>query len=265
MVFPLPNLLLKIIKHIHFFAGCGGSLSINDPQVVGNLSSPNYPANYPVNVECVWTLNVPTGDTIEFVFVDFDIEAHSSCNWDYVELLDGGSVSSSSLGKFCGSSLPRIRRYVSAGNQLVVKMRSDSSQTGRGFTASWKIGMHLPFIFAWWNERTSQLQRFSVNAYFNYLSFVHLSEKTLVYSFDFLISLFDLLIDVWFVCLLIHWFIGWFLDSFVHLFIGLWIYSFINSLLYLLFYCFIILLFYYFIVLLLYCLFLLFHCFIVLL
>ena len=91
-------------------------------------------------MECIWVLNVPAGDTIEFTFVDMDIETGSGCRWDYVELRDGGSLGSNSLGKFCGASLPSPARYVSSGNQLFVKIRSDSSVTGRGFTASWKIG-----------------------------------------------------------------------------------------------------------------------------
>ena len=85
-------------------------------------------------------LNVPVGDTILFTFVDLDIEAGASCRWDYVELRDGGTLGSNSLGKFCGSSLPTPARYISTGNQLFVKIRSDASVTGRGFTASWKIG-----------------------------------------------------------------------------------------------------------------------------
>lgn len=85
-------------------------------------------------------LNVPAGDTIEFTFVDLDIEAGSTCTYDYIELRDGGSLGSNSIGKFCGASLPSPVRYVSSGNQLFVKIRSDDSITGRGFIASWKIG-----------------------------------------------------------------------------------------------------------------------------
>eukprot|EP00794_Sanderia_malayensis_P003246 gene3246-3727_t len=137
-----------LLNYTQFIRGCGGSLSINDPVVIGNLTSPNYPNHYPVNTECVWTLNVPTGDNVEFTFVDLDIESHSRCVWDYVELRDGGSVSSPSLGRFCGSSLPNIRRYVSSGSQLVIKLRSDTSITGRGFTASWKIGCGKAYFSA---------------------------------------------------------------------------------------------------------------------
>ena len=115
-------------------------MSITNPLAVGNLTSPNYPARYPINIECVWVLNVPAGDTIEFTFADLDIESASGCRYDYVELRDGGTVGSNSLGKFCGATVPTPRRYVSSGNQLVVKIRSDASVTGRGFTASWKIG-----------------------------------------------------------------------------------------------------------------------------
>ena len=87
---------------------------------------------------------MPAGDTIEFTFSDMDIETGSGCRWDYVELRDGGSLGSNSLGKFCGATLPSPARYISSGNQLFVKIRSDASVTGRGFTASWKIGSSSP-------------------------------------------------------------------------------------------------------------------------
>jgi len=129
-----------LLNYTQYVRGCGGQLSISDPLVVGNVSSPNYPLNYPINTECSWVLNVPAGNTIEFTLVDMDIETAVSCRWDYVELRDGGSLGSNSLGKFCGSSLPSPARFISSGNQLFVKIRSDASVTGRGFTASWKIG-----------------------------------------------------------------------------------------------------------------------------
>ena len=97
-------------------------------------------------MECIWTLNVPAGDTIIFKFADLDIEGSSTCQYDYVQLIDGGSVASNSLGKFCGATMPSPSRYVSSGNQMVVKIRSDSSVTGRGFTASWKIGLCYSLI-----------------------------------------------------------------------------------------------------------------------
>ena len=126
---------------LHLFAGCGGQLSISNPLAVGNLSSPNYPTKYPNNIGCSWVLSVPAGDTIEFNFVDMDIETGLNCRWDYVELRDGGSLGSNLLGRYCGASLPSPARYVSSGNQLFVKIRSDASVNGRGFTATWKIGL----------------------------------------------------------------------------------------------------------------------------
>eukprot|EP00795_Rhopilema_esculentum_P014104 gene14104-5092_t len=137
-----------MVNYTQFVQGCGGQLSISDPLAIGNLSSPNYPTNYPINIECTWVLNVPAGDTILFTFVDLDIETGAGCRWDYVELRDGGTLGSNSLGKFCGSSVPTPARYISTGNQLFVKIRSDASVTGRGFTASWKIGCGRTFTAA---------------------------------------------------------------------------------------------------------------------
>ncbi|XP_068906568.1 cubilin-like isoform X2 [Tenebrio molitor] len=106
--------------------GCGGSL--NGP--TGSIISPNYPEPYSINTECIWKISISTGSLIQVVFSDLDLEEHSSCSLDYVEILDGPALNSKSLGKFCSSNPNLIR---STSNSLTVKFRSDLSRTGRGF------------------------------------------------------------------------------------------------------------------------------------
>ncbi|KAH0809453.1 hypothetical protein GEV33_013339 [Tenebrio molitor] len=106
--------------------GCGGSL--NGP--TGSIISPNYPEPYSINTECIWKISISTGSLIQVVFSDLDLEEHSSCSLDYVEILDGPALNSKSLGKFCSSNPNLIR---STSNTLTVKFRSDLSRTGRGF------------------------------------------------------------------------------------------------------------------------------------
>lgn len=48
--------------------------------------SPNYPTTYNRNAECYWTITVAQGSSIMLLFVDMDIEQHSSCAYDYVEV-----------------------------------------------------------------------------------------------------------------------------------------------------------------------------------
>ena len=76
-----------------------------------------------------WHLEVPNG--FELTFESFDIEAHSSCTYDWVEVSIG-----SYSEKFCGSSIPGP--FTSTGPTMTVRMHSDGNRiTGKGFQAVW--------------------------------------------------------------------------------------------------------------------------------
>ena len=63
--------------------GCGGSLS--SPR--GSIISPNYPEPYSVATDCTWRIAVSAGSLIQVVFSELDLEEHSKCQLDYVEVL----------------------------------------------------------------------------------------------------------------------------------------------------------------------------------
>lgn len=45
----------------------------NDPP--GYITSPNYPQNYPQDIDCVWVITVPNGEAVQIDFEeDFYIE-----------------------------------------------------------------------------------------------------------------------------------------------------------------------------------------------
>ena len=67
-------------------------------------------------------------------FSSFNLESHSSCSYDYVELRDGIGSGSSLLGKFCGSSTPPEKTAESGTMQITFK--SDGSNSKSGFRAS---------------------------------------------------------------------------------------------------------------------------------
>ncbi|XP_053408750.1 cubilin-like isoform X2 [Mercenaria mercenaria] len=117
---------------------CGGQLSLDASTTSGTFTSPNYPNNYPHNVDCVWLITAPAHERIQIDFIeDFGIERHSRCNFDFIEMRDGGTVNSLSLGKFCGYSKPST--VVSTGNVMYVRFRTDSSVPRIGFKAQYKI------------------------------------------------------------------------------------------------------------------------------
>jgi len=73
------------------------------------------------------------GSKIELEFVDFQIEDHSTCGYDFVEVLDSDQRQ---MMKKCGSSKPE--KVISSANSLTVRFHSDSSVTMKGFKATWK-------------------------------------------------------------------------------------------------------------------------------
>jgi len=110
----------------------GGSCSTGTGQ--GEVKSPNYPSNYPDNSDVSTPIQVAAGSKIELTFVDFILEDHSSCAYDYVQVLD---TDNSQLIKKCGSTIPD--KIISSGNKLTVKFHSDSSVNAKGFRATWKL------------------------------------------------------------------------------------------------------------------------------
>lgn len=64
------------------FVGCGGKLTSAD----GGFQSPNYPFPYPHAAECTWLIQVSEGSAIRLLFLNFDIETHGFCEFDYLEV-----------------------------------------------------------------------------------------------------------------------------------------------------------------------------------
>ncbi|XP_063226608.1 cubilin [Bacillus rossius redtenbacheri] len=111
---------------------CGGTYR----SPVGSIKSPNYPGNYPHNKDCVWTIEVPVGQQIMLRKIDFEVEQNIQCNFDFLEIRNGGSDTSPLIGKYCGSNqLPE--RITSFSNQLYLHFKTDISRTYKGFKILW--------------------------------------------------------------------------------------------------------------------------------
>ena len=78
-----------------------------------------------------YQISVSKGSRVELTFHKFDLEAHGSCAFDYVEIVD---PSSGSRRKYCGTNKPQMQ--ISQGNSLTVNFRSDGSVQHKGFFAS---------------------------------------------------------------------------------------------------------------------------------
>ncbi|KAK3741569.1 hypothetical protein QZH41_012512 [Actinostola sp. cb2023] len=115
---------------------CYNALDAEDRYVKhGTIQSPKYPSWYPSNKECVWTIELPSKKlNVGLRFVAFDIEDHEQCHYDYLELFNGPSLQSQSLGKFCGKKRPSDIR--SNSSYLTLKFKSDTSISKPGFYVS---------------------------------------------------------------------------------------------------------------------------------
>lgn len=52
----------------------------------GFIMSPQYPEPYPKRADCLWKIVVNVGSVIRATFSDVDLEAHSTCMLDYIEV-----------------------------------------------------------------------------------------------------------------------------------------------------------------------------------
>ncbi|XP_050313173.1 cubilin-like isoform X2 [Anthonomus grandis grandis] len=113
---------------------CGG----NYYSPAGVLKSPDYPNNYPRDIDCTWTINVPHNSQILLKFLNFSLEAYSGCRYDWLEIRNGGSSSSPLVGKYCGTTVPKT--ISSHTDKLYLKFHSDNSKVAPGFKIEWMTG-----------------------------------------------------------------------------------------------------------------------------
>ncbi|KAM3850464.1 CUB domain-containing protein 2-like [Diretmus argenteus] len=113
---------------------CGGVLT----GLSGVISSPGYPQEYSNNADCSWTIHVSNSTVVSLVFLDFQLENNEGCNFDFVALFDGATVTHRHLGNYCGGDKPP--NTVTTSNQLLVVFKSDFNIGGRGFKAYYYSG-----------------------------------------------------------------------------------------------------------------------------
>ena len=128
----------------------------------GEVTSPNYPNNYPNNLEKTQTIRVEEGLVLSLQFTAFDIESCSSCWCDHLTITDSdgttlmekscGSSSSSNIGygygysgssssnvvvggQSIGSSLPAA--VTSTSNSVNLVFSTDSYGQRTGWSVSW--------------------------------------------------------------------------------------------------------------------------------
>ncbi|XP_055944726.1 cubilin-like isoform X2 [Argiope bruennichi] len=112
--------------------GCGGLLTTP----TGRISSPNFPDVYENNLNCEWLIRIHPDNRLKLTFQEFNLEPHSNCSFDYLEIYSGNSDSAPLLGRYCGWNPPP--ELFSNTNQLFIRFRTDNSLVHSGFKAEYK-------------------------------------------------------------------------------------------------------------------------------
>ncbi|EFN89302.1 Cubilin, partial [Harpegnathos saltator] len=110
---------------------CGGHYM----KSTGVIRSPGYPDDYENRKECVWTIEAQARHRIILTVNHFELEDHSSCIFDYLEIRNGGYETSPLIGRFCGEEIPT--EIPSQASQLYIKFVSDFSRRQKGFEIQW--------------------------------------------------------------------------------------------------------------------------------
>ncbi|KAK1164942.1 high choriolytic enzyme 1-like [Acipenser oxyrinchus oxyrinchus] len=111
---------------------CGGLLESSS----GEIFSPDYPNLYPNNKDCQWRIS--STSRVQLIFQSLDVEFSVNCLWDYIEVHDGPSIDSRTVGpRLCGSYIPKP--LTSSGKDLLIVFHSDENVASKGFHISYTL------------------------------------------------------------------------------------------------------------------------------
>ncbi|KAL6116460.1 mfrp [Pungitius sinensis] len=117
----------------HKHKDCGGQRTGG----YGSISSPNHPGPYPHQQLCAWHISVEEGHVVALSFKNFSLETQDVCEFDYVEVHDGGHVGAGRvLGRFCGTTFPPD--VTSSGPHMTVVFVADEGVADSGFNATYR-------------------------------------------------------------------------------------------------------------------------------
>ncbi|TNN86615.1 Signal peptide, CUB and EGF-like domain-containing protein 2 [Liparis tanakae] len=106
---------------------CGGHLG----DFTGFIESPNYPGNYPANVECTWTINPPPKRRILIVVPEIFLPIEDECG-DFLVMRKSSLSNSVTTYETC-QTYERPIAFTSRSKRLWIQFRSNEGNSGKGF------------------------------------------------------------------------------------------------------------------------------------
>ena len=112
-----------------------------------NITSPNYPNNYPNGKDCQTTIRFAVDQIVTVTFEAFAVEAHSTCAWDYLAIYDGDSTNSPMIGsKLCGIGTHVGTTIQATGNAMTILFHTDNVVRESGFKLVANAGKNFDLI-----------------------------------------------------------------------------------------------------------------------
>ena len=116
---------------------CSANLT-NSTGPTGNITSPNYPDNYPDASLCELRFEAPPAHNVLLTIEDFIIEDSFTCDFDSFSVYDSNKADEDKLiGVYCGETIPDS--FTSSGQDLLVIFQTDGSVNERGFQAQYRF------------------------------------------------------------------------------------------------------------------------------
>ncbi|XP_076880056.1 signal peptide, CUB and EGF-like domain-containing protein 2 isoform X3 [Brachyhypopomus gauderio] len=106
---------------------CGGELG----EYTGYIESPNYPGDYPANVECTWTINPPPKRRILMVVPEVFLPVEDDCG-DYLVMRKSSLPNSVTTYETC-QTYERPIAFTSRSKKLWIQFRSNEGNSRKGF------------------------------------------------------------------------------------------------------------------------------------
>lgn len=104
----------------------------------GTFYDPGGPsANYANNLDYTLTFFPgTTGNSVKVTFTSFNLEASSTCSYDYLKIYNGPTTASPLIGTYCGTNSPGIVTANNSDGALTFVFHSDQSVTASGWVAT---------------------------------------------------------------------------------------------------------------------------------
>ena len=115
----------------NYVGNCGGIMRIG-ASGSKEIMSPNYPNNYPSDIECVYRLATDSGRVIRLTINE--LQTYDSS--DYLQVIDGYYVELQFLLASINSSTPAQRVYQSSVNALTLRFIANGANNRKGFRAT---------------------------------------------------------------------------------------------------------------------------------